>query len=134
MTKFETIPDSLQESKAFKALAKLLGEVEVRDFYRRANEDLEATIVACETQQSQAKAEVDENPAYKKANAVVKDFRKGLAEILKPLKAKQAAAAELLNYRTDLAGIPDIEMEEEVVDFPEGTTVEVRFAGDTIDG
>ena len=116
MSKFTVVPESLQESKAYKILEKIFGENDALDFYRRDTENLEATIVACETQQSQAKAEMEANEAYKKANAIVKDFRKSLAEVFKPLKAKKESAAEILNYQKDLANIPTTPLEEDTFD------------------
>ena len=101
MSKKTTASTTFTDSKAYKAFGKIFGFAECQEFYARAEDDLKDALSACAMQIAEATTEMEENPKYRQAKEICNDFRKGLAEVSKPLKAKINAAAEILNYKKD---------------------------------
>ena len=101
----ELIPEELADAKVYTKIANLFGEEEAREFYRRSENELKATLAACATQKAEAIALRDANEAYKKAKAVISDFNKSTKEVVTPLELKTQAAAAILNYRAELKKI-----------------------------
>jgi len=97
-----TIPEGLEDSKHFKKLAKQMGEDNAREFFKKSSKDLKAIIAECEIQSAEAREEVQTNPAFMEAAAIVKDFRSALNDTIKPLVTKRAAASKIMAYRNDL--------------------------------
>lgn len=98
----QQIPPELQDSKAFQKLEKSIGFEPTRDFYQRSNAELKETLSACEVQIVEARQDMEANPEYQKAKAILKDFNSAFKDATKLLHLKIQSGAEILHYRDQL--------------------------------
>lgn len=103
--KVEIIPEELADGKVYTQMSNLFGDEETREFYRRSENELKATLAASAVQKAEAIALRDANEAYQKAKAIISDFNKSTNEVIKPLDLKTKGAAAILNYRSELKKI-----------------------------
>jgi len=96
-----TLPIDIEDSKLYKKMISEFGEDETRIFLRKSESDLRAVIAECQVQEAEARQAVEENDAYKNAKSICDIMKKGLREVVKPLKLKSSVATFIVTYSKD---------------------------------
>lgn len=93
--------EELEQTKEYKKAKKFLDEGLMREFVRKADDELKAVIVSKEMQIQQVRKETEANENYKKAVAVLKDFRASAREVTDEAKAISGLSTLILRMRKE---------------------------------
>lgn len=93
------LDEELTETKIYAKAVKLLGEEEVKEFVKGADQALKDLIASNEIYIQKTTLETKNTDGYLKAKEVLKDLNGGLRETLTPHKVKNQLATTVLRMR-----------------------------------